>query len=50
MVPLPLLVEWTEACGAALDRQQDGEAMFWELLEQLDREPRTAFERRAEKD
>ena len=31
-VPLPLALEWARAHGKTLERERDGEAMFWALL------------------
>ncbi|MBI4953762.1 MAG: YkgJ family cysteine cluster protein [Myxococcales bacterium] len=35
LIPLPLALEWAAAHGQAFERQDDGEGMFWKLLEGL---------------
>lgn len=39
MIPLTLALEWASVHAAPLRRIKDGEAMFWQLLEQMETEP-----------
>jgi len=37
-IPLPLVMEWVSVHGKELDREKDGEAMFWALMRGVEQE------------
>lgn len=45
-IPLVLSLEWADAHSAPLAAQKDGEAMFWAMLGEIDKDSQTPFEDR----
>jgi Fe-S-cluster containining protein len=45
-IPLVLSLEWSEVHGRPLSSQKDGEAMFWAMLGEIDKDSQTPFDDR----